>query len=72
MSDSKIIDVEIVTPQQVIYTGQGVSVTLPGSQSPFQVLNNHAPIVSALDPGLFKVVDESQKTIWFATSPGFT
>jgi F-type H+-transporting ATPase subunit epsilon len=72
MEQEKLLDVEIVTPQRVIYNGKAVSVSVPGTQSPFQVLFNHAPIVSTLDIGITKVVDETEKAIFFATSSGFT
>lgn len=72
MEDNKLLDVEIVTPQMVIFSGKALSVSVPGTQSPFQVLNMHAPIVSTLDIGLTKIVDESDKTHIFATGSGFT
>ena len=72
MEQEKILDVEIVTPQMVIYQGKAESVTVPGSQSPFQILFNHAPIVSTLDIGLTRIVDDSGKIHLFATGSGFT
>lgn len=68
----KLLNVEIVTPEKILFTGKAVSVSVPGSKSPFQVLYNHAPIVSSLDIGEIKIVDESQKSLIFASSPGFT
>ncbi|MCL5992085.1 MAG: ATP synthase F1 subunit epsilon [Bacteroidetes bacterium] len=72
MAEDKLMMLEIVTPQKVVYSGKVQSVSVPGSVSPFQVLYNHAPIVSNLDPGIVKVVDESDKTLFFATNSGFT
>jgi F-type H+-transporting ATPase subunit epsilon len=72
MEENKLLDVEIVTPQEVIFTGRAISVSLPGSKSPFQVLNMHAPIVSTLDIGLTKIVDDNEKELVFATGSGFT
>jgi len=46
MAQDKLLEVEIVTPQKTVFSGKAQSVTLPGSQAPFQVLFNHAPIVS--------------------------
>lgn len=71
MAKDKLLDVEIVTPQKIVFSGQSQSVTLPGTKSPFQVLFNHAPIVSSLDLGMIKVVDENNKAHCFATSEGF-
>jgi len=72
MADNKLLDVEIVTPHKVVYQGKAVSVTVPGSKGSFQVLYNHAPIVSTLDIGVTKLVDVSDKVKIFATSNGFT
>jgi F-type H+-transporting ATPase subunit epsilon len=43
--------VDILTPESSVYSGEVVSVTLPGLDGTFQVLNNHAPIISALKSG---------------------
>ncbi len=71
MQDDKLIEVEIVTPQNTMFSGKAESVSVPGSQSPFQVLHNHAAIVSALDPGAVKIVDAKGETKYFAVSGGF-
>jgi len=71
MAEDKLMNLEIVTPQKVVFSGKVQSVSVPGAVSPFQVLYNHAPIVSTLDPGIVKVVDESDKTLFYATNSGF-
>ncbi len=45
---------EIVTPEASIVSGEVESVTVPGAEGPFQMLNNHAAIVSLLDAGQVK------------------
>jgi F-type H+-transporting ATPase subunit epsilon len=72
MQDEKLLNVEIVTPEKVLFSGKAVSVSVPGSKSPFQVLYNHAPIVTSLDLGIIKIIDESNHKLFFASSPGFT
>jgi len=42
---------EILTPDKKIFEGEVTSVTLPGMQGLFEVLKNHAPIISTLDVG---------------------
>lgn len=61
---------EIITPAKPFFKGPIKSVTVPGTSGSFQVLINHAPIISTLDIGEIKVVfsDESQKV--FATGGG--
>lgn len=45
---------EIVTPEASIVSGEVESVTVPGVEGPFQMLNNHAAIVSLLTAGQVK------------------
>ena len=47
--------VEIITPDSEIYKGEAVLVQLPGTDGSFEVLNNHAPLISALKAGKVKL-----------------
>ena len=42
---------DIITPESGIFSGEVTAVSLPGKDGVFQVLNNHAPIISALSEG---------------------
>lgn len=42
---------EIITPDKTIFEGEVDSATFPGSKGSFQVLNNHAALISSLDKG---------------------
>ncbi|MFN5325370.1 MAG: ATP synthase F1 subunit epsilon [Bacteroidota bacterium] len=46
---------EIITPDKKVFSGEVVSVAVPGSAGQFQMLNNHAPIISSLVNGTVKV-----------------
>lgn len=46
---------EIVTPERVLYSGEVTSVTVPGVEGEFQMLNNHAAVVSVLAEGYVKI-----------------
>jgi F-type H+-transporting ATPase subunit epsilon len=46
---------EIVTPEASIFRDEVESVTVPGVVGQFQILNNHAPIVSLLQQGNVKI-----------------
>lgn len=46
---------EIVTPEASIFRGEVESVTVPGTEGEFQMLQNHAPIVSLLQEGNIKI-----------------
>ncbi|MBT3382870.1 MAG: ATP synthase F1 subunit epsilon [Prolixibacteraceae bacterium] len=50
---------EIITPDKKIFEGEVKRVQLPGSKGSFEILKNHAPIISTLDKGTIKIVDES-------------
>lgn len=50
---------EIVSPEATLFSAEVTSVTLPGVDGSFQILNNHAPIVSILDKGLIKIAAPS-------------
>lgn len=68
---AKTFHVEIVTPQGMVLQDDVESVTLPGAVSPFQVLVNHAPILSELETGDIRVVDARGHEGHYATSGGF-
>ncbi|MGB4775012.1 MAG: ATP synthase F1 subunit epsilon [Daejeonella sp.] len=56
---------EILTPDKTIFEGEVTSVTVPGTMGSFEVLKDHAPIISTLDDG--KVIvrsDKSQETFF--------
>ncbi len=46
---------EIVSPEATLFAGEVTSVIVPGVDGEFQMLNNHAPIVSLLQEGNVKV-----------------
>ncbi len=45
---------EIVSPEATLFSGEVNSVTVPGVNGEFQMLENHAPIVSLLQEGVVK------------------
>ncbi|MTH18035.1 F0F1 ATP synthase subunit epsilon [Flavobacterium sp. LC2016-01] len=50
---------DIVSPEAKLFSGQVTSVTVPGVDGSFQILNNHAPIVSILEKGTIKIAAPS-------------
>jgi len=50
---------EIVSPEAKLFSGEVTSVTLPGVDGSFQILNHHAPIVSILKEGTIKIAAPS-------------
>jgi F-type H+-transporting ATPase subunit epsilon len=55
-----MMTLEIITPDQTIFKGEVTAVTVPGVLGSFQVLKDHAPIISTLDDG--KVIVQTAST----------
>lgn len=52
---------EVVSPEAVLFSSEVDAVTVPGKDGAFQMLNNHAAIVSTLKEGTIKINMHSQK-----------
>lgn len=61
---------EIITPDKRIYSGKVKLVQLPGSLGSFEILNHHAPIISILEKGKIKVVEETGEILFFEVDGG--
>jgi F-type H+-transporting ATPase subunit epsilon len=55
------MNLEIITPDKKIFTGEATSVIFPGIEGQFQILNDHAPLVSTLGLGSMIVETEGKK-----------
>ena len=49
---------EIITPDRKIYSGEVTSVSVPGTLGRFEMLKDHAPIISTLQNGKVKIKDK--------------
>ena len=67
----KSFTLEIVTPRKTVFKGEVVSFSAPGVLGGFQVLHNHAPLLSELQVGEVKFIEASGKEARYATSGGF-
>jgi F-type H+-transporting ATPase subunit epsilon len=55
---------EIITPDKKVYAGEVISVSVPGMDGRFQLLNNHAPIISTLLNGKVKIKDKEGEKLF--------
>jgi F-type H+-transporting ATPase subunit epsilon len=62
--------IEIITPDQKIYEGDIRSVRVPGKKGSFQVLKDHAPIISTLESGPVILVEQSGNETRFEINGG--
>ena len=65
------LQLEIVTPFGKTFTQEVSSCTVPGTKGLFQVLKNHAPVISNVDVGTIKIQDLEKSEIFIATGGGF-
>ena len=58
------MNLEIVSPEKIIYSGEAEAVTLPGLIGSFTILDRHAPIVSSLKKGTVRYrIDGKDKEV---------
>ncbi|TKK71957.1 ATP synthase F1 subunit epsilon [Ilyomonas limi] len=62
---------EILTPEKRLYSGDVYGIQLPGIDGLFEVLDKHAPLVSALSKGTVKVLQDKTRTERFSIQGGF-
>ena len=62
---------EILTPEKKIFSGDVYGVQLPGIDGMFEVLEKHAPLVSALKAGKLKILKDKIATTQFTIQSGF-
>ena len=61
---------EIIAPDKKLYSGEVDLVQVPGSKGSFEILRNHAPIISTLERGQIKIVDQKGTTTFFEVDGG--
>jgi F-type H+-transporting ATPase subunit epsilon len=63
----EIMNLEILTPEKKLFSGDVYGVQLPGVAGLFEVLERHAPLVSALKAGRVKVLKDKNNHLAFYT-----
>ncbi len=66
----RTINLEIITPSKKAFSDEVKSITVPGTKGSFQVLYNHAPLISTFEVGEIKISLPDEKVIHFATGGG--
>jgi F-type H+-transporting ATPase subunit epsilon len=61
---------EIITPEKKLFSGEVNSVKFPGTNGEFEILNNHAPIISTLSNGEIRVTTHDKDTKKFNINGG--
>ncbi len=61
---------EIITPEKQLFTGEVNSIKVPGVIGDFEILNNHAPIISSLREGEIRIISIDNKVEKFQINGG--
>jgi len=64
------MNLDIVTPDKTLFSGEIESIQLPGSEGSFEILKNHAPIVSSLAKGVVRVKSDKSEDLFFEIEGG--
>ncbi len=62
--------IEIIAPEKQLYSGEVNLVQLPGKKSSFELLRNHAHIVSTLKKGVIRLIDKEGRELTFPVEGG--
>lgn len=65
------MQLDILTPEQKIYSGEVYGVQLPGVEGSFEILENHAAMVAALGEGKMKILKDRTNTELYTIKGGF-
>ena len=57
-----MLQLKIVSPEKVEYDGAVERILVPGTMGQFEILNDHAPIISTLQKGTVEYVNKEGKT----------
>jgi F-type H+-transporting ATPase subunit epsilon len=64
------MQIEIITPDTTLFSGEATYVFLPGSDGSLGVMNNHAPLISSLKKGTLRIKDNTGKEVSFEVNGG--
>ncbi len=56
-----MLKLKIVSPEKIVFEGEVESVLVPGTMGEFEILNDHAPIISSLEAGRVEYAQNGQK-----------
>ncbi len=65
-----MMTLEIISPGKKIFSGKVKLVQVPGKKGAFEILNNHAPIISTLSAGKVKIVTPDDEKNFFDITGG--
>ncbi|RYZ34385.1 MAG: ATP synthase F1 subunit epsilon [Sphingobacteriales bacterium] len=65
------MQLEILTPEHKVYSGNVAGIQLPGIEGSFEILDNHAPMIATLGKGRMKIIKDKNTTEIYEITGGF-
>ena len=65
------MQLDILTPEHKVYSGNVYGIQLPGIEGSFEILENHAPIIATLGSGKMKILKDKNTTEMYEITGGF-
>jgi F-type H+-transporting ATPase subunit epsilon len=65
-----MLHLEIITPEKVLFSGDIKIIKLPGALGSFEIMRNHAPLISTLIKGKIKVKETNGLISYFEINSG--
>lgn len=65
------MQLDILSPEHKVYSGQVYGVQLPGIEGSFEILDHHAPIIATLGKGKMKILKDKNTTELYEITGGF-
>ncbi len=65
------MNLNLLTPEKEVFSGNIKSVKVPGTKGQFEILDGHAPIVSSLTEGQIRIIDEKGDRLTYTIAKGF-
>lgn len=65
------MQLDILTPEHKVYSGQVYGIQLPGIQGSFEILDKHAPMIASLGKGKMKIIKDKNHSEQYEISAGF-
>ena len=65
------MQLEIVTPEHKVFSGNVYGIQLPGIEGSFEILDKHAPMIATLGKGKMKILKDKSQTELYEITSGF-
>ena len=64
-------NLDVITPEKIVYSKEVTAIVAHGTSGHLGVLAHHTPLVTSLEPGLFKITEPGEKTVTMTLGGGF-